>query len=112
MKLIRMTNEQRERFHNHIKNIRRKYSSPDTKLEVGRTLKNATNLIQRAGYPVANIEYFPQANVAVVVLASDDYRRSVMTAYVRENEIEFRYDTESFARFKKPADAALWLEEF
>ena len=112
MKLVRMTNEQRERFHNHIKNIRRKYSNPDTKLEVGRTLKNVNNLIYRSGYPVANIEYFPQANVAVVVLASNDYRRSVMTAYVREREIEFRYGMESFARFKKPADAAEWLQAF
>ena len=112
MKLIRMTNEQRERFHNHINNIRRKYSNPDTKLKVGRTLRNVNNLIYLAGYPVANIEYFSNANVAVVVLASDDYRRSVMTAYVREREIEFRYGMQSFARFKKPADAAEWLERF
>lgn len=35
-----------------------------------------------------------------------------MTAYVREGEIEFRYGVESFARFKKPTDAAEWLREF
>lgn len=104
--------EQHGRFTQHLNRIRRKYATRENLGDLCRLLKSIINLSYYAGRPVANIEYYPGPNVAVVIFQSDDPRQNVMTAYVRVKEIEFRYGTSSFAKFEKPREAAQWLQNF
>lgn len=112
MKFKTMNLEQHQRFTQHLNRIRRKYATRENLGDLCKLLKDILNLSYYAGGPVANIEYYPGPNVAVVMFQSDDPRQSVMTAYVRVKEIEFRYGTSSFAKFKKPREAAEWLLNF
>ena len=109
MKTKPMNNEQLKRYNLHLSRIRRKYR--ENYASVNRTITNVVNLLYHCGRPVANIEYFPWANVAVVEIIGDMDLRHSMVFYVREREFEARYYG-GFARFESPREAAVWLRGF
>lgn len=112
MKFQVMNDDQHDRFYKHISNIQRKYSRPDNVKSFGGVLRNILHLAHYAGYPLMNIEYYPQPNVAVLILVGDDERRTSLTIYVRDGEFEVRYDQGSFVKLTTPREMARWLAAY
>lgn len=126
MKLKLMNEQERGRFAQQRKAIRRKYAKGWMDLndapsnydyrntdhyKVSKVMEKVGKICLHLGFPRTVLEYFPESHVAVVNFESDDPRMNSVVVYVRVKDMEIRHEY-GFVKFRGTRELAAWVREW